>query len=268
MKRIITFRYHNNIERNFNFLQLLKQLNPDIEIYGVFGGTEELYNQSKEQLNKVLTHNYYVDKKDNEWKWRYSDLVYQLWYRDVGHKVKFDYMHSIEWDLLLLDSLDNLYSHVPQDSVAVSGLIPLEKIIDKWFWTSDEGQKKDWYTLMEYFKTTLNYNQKPFGIIGPGASFPKLFWEKIMDISIPEICIDEIKLPLLAQSFGFNLVDTGFFKKWFSKREAKFFNANNKDIKVKIIKKELKKINGRRVFHPFREDITYSQLKEFIDLKK
>ena len=260
MKRIIIYRYYHKFENNKQLLKFLKYLNPEVEIFGLFGGHEDQYNVATEYLKDELTHNYLIKDKDTEWKWKNSDMTYQLWYNDYGHNVDFDVMHAIEWDLLYFEPLDKLFSHVPLNSLALTGLIPLSKIQDEWYWTKHPPYHVEWLQMMEYFKKEYNYNQKPYGMLGPGTTLPRVFLEKIKNISIPLGALDELRLPMWGQVFGLNIEDTKFYRHWFSKKEFKVFNSNAFDVDIKTIKAELNKYSGRRVFHPFRNDITFDEL--------
>ena len=238
----------------------MRFLNPDIEIYGLYGGQEELFPDASEQLKEVLTHNYLIKGKDREWKWKNSDKAYLLWFNDFGHTLDFDMLHSFEWDMLYFASLDRLFEHVPENSAAFTGLTRLKKIEKKWYWTGNAMRKLEWVELMNYFRNHWAYNSEPYAMIGPGASFPGVFFEKSREIEIPEVLNDEIRLPLLMQVLGLEMYDTYFFRKWFSKREYRFFNANEFDIEMKTIIRQLKKKKGRRAFHPYRNDLTYDEL--------
>lgn len=89
----------------------------------------------------------------------------------------------------------------------------------------------------------FNYNQEPFAGSPCGAVLPRAFLEKYTDISVPELCQDELRLPLFSQILGFRLYDTGFYK------EAGLFDWE-REIATAAIEKELLKPLGRRVFHP------------------
>jgi len=262
MKRIVLFRYHHQFERNLELLRFIKTLNPGVDIYGLYGGPLELFQRAGEILNPVLAHNYLIRDKSNEWKWKNSDIAYQLWFNDFGHTVSFDILHSYEWDLLYFSSLDDLFAHVPPNAAAFTGLTPLKKIEKKWYWTRNSEKREEWLRLMEFFRNNFGYSDQPYAVIGPGASLPREYFEKVANVAIPEISHDEIRFPLFAQSFGLKMIDTRFFRKWFSDREFKYFNANEFDIDIKVIRKELRKRNGRRVFHPVRNEISYQELME------
>lgn len=260
MKRIIVYRYYHKFEHNKNLLEFLKYLNPNVPVYGIYGGDEAEFDTADNLLSEYLSDNYLIKNKSNDWKWKNSDMTMQLWYNDFGHTLDFDIVHLIEWDLLFFDSLENLYHHIPENSLALTGLIPIQSIFENWYWTTKE-RRKEYLDLVDFFKNKYNIKDE-YGTLGPGTSLPKYFLEKIRYETFPEKCTCELRYPLLAQAFGFNMTDTGFFKKWLNKKEFKYFNANNYFIDIKTIKKQLKKKKGRRVFHPFRDEISAGELIE------
>lgn len=268
MKRIILFRYHHQFERNKELLRFYKYLNPEIKIFGLYGGTEEDFAQASQILDGILENNYILQLSDPDWKWKNSDMGFQAWYNDFGHTIDFDMLHIIEWDLLLFEPIDKLFAHVPQGNLALTGLIKLEKIKNKWYWTRNERKKKEWEQLLEYFKTKHQYNHQPMAMIGPATTLPRAFLDKVRGIQIPDLSNDEVRIPMLAQVFGFEMHDTGFFRKWFSKKEFRYFNANSFVIEMKYIKKELEKKYGRRAFHPCNQDFTSEDLINLHELTK
>ncbi len=260
MKRIILFRYHHEFLRNKEFLKFFKYLNPEINIYGLYGGPVENYEESSEVLHKQLTHNYLLKVDNEEWKWKSSDIMYQLWYKDYGHQIDFDVMHVFEWDLLLFEPLEILYKQIPAESLGITGLIPIQIIQDKWYWTKHPPKKAEWEKLKVFFQKQFNYNQHSYGMLGPGICLPKSFLDKMKDILIPDLSNDEVRIPMYAQVLGYKLYDTGFYKKWFSRKEFKFFNANGITVQTKVIEKALKRNSGRRVFHPCNQNFSFEQL--------
>lgn len=260
MKRIILYRYYHKFDCNKELLKFLKYLNPDVNIYGLYGGPEDKFKEASECLNGFLAHNFLIKGKDTDWKWKNGDMTYQLWYNEYGHKVDFDIMHAVEWDLLYFEPLDKLFAHIPKDTLALTGLIPLWMIRRKWYWTNNKDKIAERKLLMDYFKKNFDYSDVPYGMLGPGTSLPRVFLEKIKNIDIPYLSVDEIRFPMFAQVFGINMMNTGFYKKWFSLKEFNYFNSDSYDIDLQTIKSQLKKRNGRRVFHPYREHISFEQL--------
>ena len=261
MKRIILFRYHHNFDRNAEFLKFQKYLNPNINIYGLYGGPPENFELSNRIMHHVLNNNYLLKHSNPTWNWKNSDMSFQVWYNDFGHQLDFDMMHVYEWDLLYFEPLDNLFKNVPENGLALTGLIPLRKIEATWYWTRNPEKRKEWEQLMDFFRKEFNYNHEPMGMLGPGTSLPKSFLESIRHLKIPDLGNDELRIPLLAQACGFPMYDTGFYRKWFSKREFRYFNSNSLIVEQGTIEKQLRRRNGRRVFHPCNQELSLQELK-------
>ncbi|MFW6227205.1 MAG: hypothetical protein ACOC31_03790 [Bacteroidota bacterium] len=258
MKSIILFRYHNSPEFCKDRLEFIRKLNPEVPIYGLFGGEEDEFEFYHEELQQFFNQNYCIKNKSAQWKWQHSDLAYRMWFKDLGCNIEFDSVIVLEWDLVFFEPIGKIYEFVQQDQVGLAGLVPLKEIEKKWFWTRNPEQRKNWLKLLDYVETQLDYSESPFASLCPGVMLPKRFLEKYSQIEVPELCHDELRIPLFAQALGFELTDLGFFKKWFSKNEWKYFNCNNHNIDQEIIQKELAKTKGRKVFHPFREEIKTS----------
>lgn len=251
MKRIIVFRFHRSPVACKNRLQLLRLFNPDIKIYGLFGGNEMDFPKIRKKLGKDLEHIYCISGKSREWKWRNGDLALRLWYLDYGKDIAFDMIHFIEWDLIVLDSISQIYSHIPAEGIGLSGLIPLRDIENRWPWTAKEPYRSEWHKFYSLLKDKYQYDLEPYASIAIGACLPRLFLDKYSAADIPELCNDELRVTLFGQILGFKLYDTGFYK-WHDKEEEKYFNVEIRNIETKTIRKELKRLNGRRVFHPYR----------------
>lgn len=231
----------------------LKNFNPDIKIFGLYGGNVDEFSKFKKYLNPFFEHNYYVRNKSNRWKWKNSDLSTRMWYKNVGKKLKFDMLHVIEWDLLLFDSLENVYRKIPKNCIGLTALNPLKNVENTWSWTAKEPSKSEWAKLLKYAKDKFGYNKQPYASLGPGPCLPRNFLDKFSTIPVPDLCNDELRLPLFAQIFGFKLIKTGFYKRWSNQNIMKFFNCHGNEIPLDLIKKELKRKGGRKSFHPYRK---------------
>jgi len=245
MKRIVLFRFHKNFTVCENRLRLLRRYNPGIEIFGLYGGAERGFQRAQRQLSPHMDGLYCISGKSEQWKWKNSDLAVRLWYTDCGSRITFDILHVIEWDLLLFESLQKLCQNIPGDGVGLTDLTELRYIEKTWApWTVEEPHRTEWTRLQDYVRHEFNYNQEPYAGSPCGAVLPRTFLEKYRDISVPELCHDELRLPLFSQILGFRLYDTGFYG------EESFFSWD-KEIPAAAIEVELLKPLGRRVFHPY-----------------
>lgn len=252
MQRIIIFRFHKFPLICANRLKLLKKLNPEIRIFGIYGGGDKDLPKFRRCLNKYLENIFIIKNRSISWKWKNFDLALRYWFRKIGKNIDFDTAHIVEWDLILCESLEKMYSEIDKNELGLTGLIDLRAVEKKWYWTSKEPSKSEWLKLLNFVKRKYTYSNRPKGSLGPGLCLPKKFIEEYSKAKIPELCNDELRIPLFAQVFRFKCKDTKFYKKWFNDEEKKYFNCIGRDIDIQIIKKE-RKNNGRKAFHPFRK---------------
>ena len=262
MKKIIIFRFDRKVRICQNHLKLIQKLNPGVQIHGVYGGEAKDFSKYKKALSRYFESCYCISEKSPYWKWKNFDLALRDWFKDVGNRIDFDMAYVIEWDLILLDSVNNLYANVKNGELGLTNLIQLNKIDKTWSWTTKEPHMSEWAKLYVFAKNKFKYNQKPYACLGPGYCFPKKFLDKYSKVSVPNLVHDELRLPLFAQIFGFKTKDTGFSKSWFDRGEHKYFNCMGRKhlIDKNVIYSEFLKKNGRRAFHPYRDYLDISEL--------
>ena len=256
MKRIILFRFHTKPFVCANRLDLLNKYNPQVEIFGLYGGPEKNYPLIERSLRPHLKHIYCITGKIPFWKWKNGDLALKAWYEDFGRTISFDILHLIEWDLLFFDSLESIYKQIPEDGIGVASLVPVAEIEKDWVWINKEPFRTEFSKLLGYVKRTYGYHMDPYAIQGPGLCLPKKFLEIYSANNIPELCNDEIRIPLFSQVFGFSMYDARFCNKWPHRNKTETFHCQLfPEIHIKTIIKELENPSGRRVFHPFRRTL-------------
>ncbi len=252
MKRIALLQFHRDWDVCANRVRLLRSFSPDVDVYGLFGGEEHDLEEARRVLGADLVNIYPLRGRDLRWKWQNTDLAVREWYRKFGHGIEFDVLHLMQWDLLLFDSLTNLYRHVPPDALGLTGLTPVEGIASRWHWTLNEPHKTELAALAELVRERFDDREPFVACLGPGYCFPREFLRRYADLEVPELGHDELRLPLFGRLLGFRIVDTGFYPKWFDPPGEKFFNANGDEIGDGQIRSELARADGRRVFHPYR----------------
>lgn len=259
-KFIVLYRYHKYFDLVLQRIKLIKLIDPEIRVYGVFGGEYSKFNEAEEYFSDYFENNYLIRVEDGIWKWLHADITYQMWYNDVGKDIDFDFVAVMEWDLLYMEKIENLFPDIKENEIHVSGLIPLNKIFKCWFWTNLEN-----YTKYLAFKNQIAklYNKNPleYAILGPGLCMPKSFLNDLCKLKLVDAYItDELKIPIWSQILGYNLVSNNFYRNWFSFFEQQYFNANTISINLRTIKKQLSKSKGRRAFHPFRDKVNSQTL--------
>ncbi len=254
-KFIILYRYHKDFDLVLQRIKLIKLIDPEIRLFGIFGGEYSKFKEAEDYFSDYFENNYLIKVEDGKWKWLHADITYQMWYNDVGKGIDFDFVAVMEWDLLYMEKIENLFPNIKENEIHVSGLIPLKKISKCWFWANSENYKK--YLVFKGQVEKLHHKvPSEYAILGPGLCMPKSFLNDLSRIKLVDAYItDELKIPIWSQLLGYNLVSNNFYRNWFSFFEQKYFNANTINIDLKTIEKQLLKNNGRRAFHPFREKI-------------
>jgi hypothetical protein len=231
-------------------VELLRQLNPSVPIYGLFGGSNVLIRAVGRQL--VGLDGLHRSRESARWNWQHGDLALAAWYRDVGSTLQFDVLHLVEWDLLLVSPLEALYATVPDGAVGLTALTPISQLEQEWTWLRRDANRSEWEALLARARAEWGYDGVAYGSLGPGSVFPRGFLEAYAAADPPALCNDELRLPLFAQVLGFPLVDTRLRGPWRGEREHPFFHFRDSDIELDAIKAELAKPTGWRAFHPVR----------------
>ncbi len=174
-----------------------------------------------------------------------------MWYRQEGRHLPFSMLHLIEWDLLLLASLERIYGDAVQRGVALTGLPPLERIQHNGHWTSAEPYATHWRQLQEHVHDRYGWQGPHFACQGPANAFSKAFLERHAQEEVPELVHDELRIPLYAQAMGFEMEGLpGIYRTIGDPSEMKFLNCEKQPIKHRTFHWELLKPWGRRCSIP------------------
>jgi len=252
LKRIILFRFHDTLDVCANRLDLLHRFNPGARIIGLWGGESPGLQEARQSLSSRLEYIWDIPDKTPLWKWQHADLSLLMWYRQEGRHIPFDMLHLVEWDLLLLASLNRIYGKKGLGGVVLAGLTPLSRIPHDWNWTSAQPHATQWQQLQEHVRDRYGWQGPHFACQGPACAFSKVFLERYSEEDIPELVNEELRIPIFALALGFkvtglpricrNIRDPG---------EMMFFNCEKQPINERAIQWELFKPWGRRVFHPY-----------------
>jgi hypothetical protein len=251
-RRLIAFRFDRDPVVCRDHIAHLRRLNPGVPIVGIFGGDPFKRVAFRFGRRFVLgLDGFFASAHRGRWNWMRGDVVLRSWFEEAGHELSFDVVHSVEWDLVVLDTLDNVYGHVPAEAVALTALRPVREIEDTWVWTSGDN-RADWLDLLAFARDRLGYSGEPYGCYGGGPCIPRVFLERYAELDVPIACMEELRLPLLAQVFGLELVDTRLKKAWGDRSDDHVFNVGGPSIAREVIDAELLRPDGRRAFHPVR----------------
>src|SRR5690606_15236406 len=109
---IILYRFNKNFDRTLKNISILKRQNPEMKIYGLFGGNknrpdQKLTDDFLQEFYKYLEHIYIIKHDDWEWKWKNGDLAIREWFIDYGHTIHFERVYWTEWDVVYIDTIQS-----------------------------------------------------------------------------------------------------------------------------------------------------------------
>jgi hypothetical protein len=253
--RIVVFRLDRNPLVCRTRIRTLRRLNPGVPIVGLYGGPGGFRRASFRLGSRAVLglDSFYASRRPGHWNWQHGDLAVAAWYRDVGHRLDFDVAHLVEWDLLLLAPLDELYRDVAPDAVGLTAYTPLSEVGEEWDWLRRPERRTSTHELFRYAREHWGHAGEPYACVGVGPCFPRAFLAEYAALDAPELGHDELRLPLFAAILGYRVVDTGFRHSWHGDHDDAFFNASGQAIQEAAIVAELRRPEGRRAFHPVRE---------------
>lgn len=235
-------------------VRTLRRLNPGVPVVGLYGGAGGCRRGAFRLGSRAVLglDSFYASRRTGQWNWQHGDLALAAWYRDVGHRLDFDVVHLVEWDLLLLAPLEELYGRVAPGAVGLTAYTPLSDVGDEWDWLRRPDRRAATDQLFSQARERWEYTGEPHACLGVGPCFPRSFLDQYAALDAPEVGHDELRLPLFAAILGFPVVDTGFRTSWHESGDDAFFNATGKDIEDAAVLTELCRPDGRRAFHPVR----------------
>jgi hypothetical protein len=253
-KRVVVFRFDRDPLVCRDRVRWLRRLNPGVPIYGLYGGPTD----HRRLAFRVLGRRYlgldglYLSPRAGRWNWRHGDLALAAWFREVGSRLDFDVLHHVEWDILLLAPLAEVFGHVGPDEVGLTAVTPVREVEASWEWLAGPAEREEWAGLLAHARDTWGDVDEPVACLAGGACFPRAFLEQYAQAQVPELCHDEIRLPLFAQTHGFEVVDTRLRRGWPHREVDDAFSLGSTTVDASFIHAELAKPSGRRVFHPVR----------------
>ena len=256
-KSIILFRFHDNPQRALSRIRLLREFN-NLDIHVLYGGEEKNLEDCRKVIQPEVSSFWTYTNKTSKWRWIHGDLLVKNWYREIGNKIPFEFVFILEYDMVILKPLKDIYPDIGEDSIALAACEPFTKEIESnWSWTSREEDRPDYLKFKEYMHKNYGIERQAKVCLGPGPLLSRKFldaWSKTEDVDFVN---DEIAYPAYAEALGFKALNHGMHPGFSaSDDEERFFNCNRKFVSQSMIKEELSKPDGIRAFHPVKDELT------------
>jgi hypothetical protein len=235
-------------------------------IYGVYGGEKKDYKKFKSAL-RGLTDIIFWDEPDTDIKWRFSDESIMYWYRNLGKNLKFDILHTVEYDLVLLGSMEELYKYSDGDRhIYITALVELDKIIHRSNWFNNpEFPVTECKRLVKIFNEKYGL-KKLYSCMAPGTTLTREYLEGYDTVDIPLIGFDEIRLPNIAQILEIPIKTSDFVRDWFDRTTINFrlFNTNNHIVDIKELYQTYS-TGYQKAFHHVHGFVDFNKIKKLTE---
>lgn len=256
MNLAILFSYHIQPEVCRSRLALLRRLQPDVPIWGLYSGSPERAEEFS-SLHPLLDHAWAHPPAPPAWMWRHYDKVIAHWHHQAGRSLPWSHLLIHAWDLLLLQPVAHWVPHLEAHQVLVPGLRRLEQMDEEvtdplhppqrpgnWSWLRQEPEP--FQAFCRYLLSLFGRLPTLYCEVSPFAVLSREFCDQYSRVVEPIPGFNEYRFPTLVQPLGFDFAATDHLgpSLW------KHFNAEKIAIPPDLIERECRLPEGARLFHP------------------
>ncbi len=254
-RRVILFRFYNQFDACRERLRLLRHFNPDVPIYGLYGGPPEHWDDARQSVEDAVVHLHTWSAVDPHWKWLHPDLSVKEWFRAYGHAIPFDLLYEYDYDMLVCAPLHEVYPPLPANGLAFTAVRRTESMANRWQWIAHPDFRPSYLAFCDHLAERYGVDSIEQVILGPGPLLTRRFLTAFCQLEDCDLVLSELAYPAFAQVLGFTLVDNRLY----SKSAERWFHCNGGSVDWKEIESELRS-STRRAFHPVKYRVTLEQV--------
>lgn len=254
-RRIILYRFHDQFDVCRERLRLLRHFNPDLPIYGLYGGQREDWHDAIQSVKDAVDHLHMWSAADPHWKWLHPELAVKEWFRAYGDAVPFDLLYEYEYDMLVCAPLHELYPPLPANGLAFHAEALTESVASQWQWTAHRAFRPSYLAFCDYLAERYGVDSIEQRVLGPGQLLTRRFLTAFCQLEDCDLVHNEIAYPAFAQVLGFTLVDN---RLW-SEESPQWFHCKGPSVEWEAIESELRS-GTHRAFHPVKYRVTLEQV--------
>jgi len=246
VKARVLFRFHRAFDVCVQNLKILRALNPSIAIDGMYGGDGGIESVPAEAMS-LLDTCWAIPLDDARYKWMHGDLCARWWFKERGRAQDFDHLYLIEWDLLFLKPLAEVFGPL-QPGCNYGALFGTGAAARAggWCWLSGAcgDETAETLALLRQDGIGVDVDSLRVGVMG-GCIFCRDFLERFAARPVPSHSNDEVRFSIYSAAFNVPLLDNGMLS---DKRNR--FNAENEEYGENDIDAVL--AAGGAAVHPLR----------------
>ena len=119
-------------------------------------------DEAERQLGSLMDDMYVFEgNQEARWKWRNGDLVLADWHKNRGNALPWDTIVVVQWDMLVLGPVDQVFGMLRPDEVLLSGLRPVAEVKAWWPWVRQPELQREFNEFLEYMRSQYGFADAP-----------------------------------------------------------------------------------------------------------
>lgn len=261
----ILFWCYKDVHLCVKRIQLLRLYNPGVPLYVLYSG-RAIDSQLFATAMEGLADDFYSCslRAHSAWRWLNGDLIVADWHRMRGRSLNWDTVVLVQWDMLVLGHVADVFRHLKRDEILLSGTRPIAEVEDWWGWTKrdDAAHRTRYEQFLAEMKSRFAFSHEPLCCVFVVACLPRAFLDPY-ESEASDSGFLEYRVPIYAQALGIPFADASKFSVWIQEDpgarwyhlRARALNGFGREISNITMLFNLAWPWGTRLFHPVRRSV-------------
>jgi hypothetical protein len=243
-------------------LRLLRHYNPGTPVYVLFGGNLTEADQFETAFGPYVDDFYaFPEEKSADWKWWRGDVLLSRWFSDRGHRLRWDSVAVLQWDMLTFAPVEKLFMNMKKNELLLSGAWPMLEID----WVRTDFLQSIGKFEFQNFVRHYDFDEADiWWCVFVVVVLPREFLMKFSERADPEIGFLEYSIPTLAKFWGFEIRQMTRDHRYNSWQADHPYNAMltaaKSELQRRHVLMHLLEPGGLRIFHPYYQPLNTDQL--------
>jgi hypothetical protein len=257
-RQAIVLMFHAQSQIVRNRLEGLRLLNPEVDVYGIYGGPRDALG-SFSGLRPHFDDFWVAPDSGKAWQWFNNDLVLVSWFQDRGASLPWDQIVVQDWDFVTTQRAAELSLHSAR-TLLLPGARPLADLRSDWVWVQPWSEHYHHFTAFlahpSIDSSNLWASQFMF------ASLSRAFMSEYSSAAPGVPGFVEYRLPSLAAGLGFSFLPSALEPYWGDRGDI-LLNGTQDAVPLRHAIARLTNPSGPRACHPLYELVPWGEvLKE------
>lgn len=260
MTTAILFWCYKNPKVCADRVRLLRHHNPSAPIYVLYGGPLDGTEAMECALREFVDDFWHFDlDQSSHWKWLHGDRLIARWHTMRGSQLPgWTRLFVVQWDMLVAAPIDCLLRDMPENAAVFTGRLDLKSVRAWWWWVRGRAHRRQ----LLLFRLRLLLIERYVGTVFSAPFIvvcaPRAYFDRHATTPFAELGFIEYRCPTFAAAWGFAHWSTPQLEAWRPANprtrdipaNRKIISAGNNPVNSALIRAELQKSDGFRVFHP------------------